>query len=152
VPDARDTVKAGDLLLSRANTRELVGAVVLVAKDHPHLMLSDKSLRLCYLPEIVPTFLLYALRTKPVRAVFEDDSTGNSLSMLNITQQQILSVPIPLAPLAKQQQLAAILSSAWSTANQTLDAARALSDDLTTTEHALLTAAFRGELVPSAAP
>jgi type I restriction enzyme S subunit len=47
--DSALTVRAGDLLLSRANTVELVGAVVLVEKDHPNLMLSDKTLRLALL-------------------------------------------------------------------------------------------------------
>ena len=37
------------------------------------------------------------------------------------------SAPIPLAPLAEQQQLAALLASAWSTANHALDAACALA-------------------------
>ena len=40
------TPRKGDLLISRANTVELVGAVVLVKRDYPNLMLSDKTLRL----------------------------------------------------------------------------------------------------------
>lgn len=36
----------GDILISRANTRELVGAPVLVRGNHPQLLLSDKILKL----------------------------------------------------------------------------------------------------------
>ena len=44
-PLPHETVKAGDLLISRANTSELVGAPVLVEADFPNLMLPDKILR-----------------------------------------------------------------------------------------------------------
>ena len=46
IPEEHQRVQAGDLLISRANTRELVGAVVLVDKDYPLRLLSDKTLRL----------------------------------------------------------------------------------------------------------
>jgi len=40
------SVHTDDLLITRANTRELVGRVCIVPKEYPNLMLSDKSLRL----------------------------------------------------------------------------------------------------------
>src|SRR5262245_11827570 len=45
-PAESHRVKQRDLLISRANTRELVGAVVLVERDYPFRLLSDKTLRL----------------------------------------------------------------------------------------------------------
>jgi type I restriction enzyme, S subunit len=44
-PRPRELVRAGDVLISRANTTELVGAPVVVRGDHPRLMLPDKILR-----------------------------------------------------------------------------------------------------------
>lgn len=44
--DPTNEIKPDDLLLSRCNTTELVGATVLVGNCRPRLLLSDKSLRL----------------------------------------------------------------------------------------------------------
>lgn len=49
-PPEYTRIKAGDFLISRANTLELVGAVVVVDETPPNLFLSDKILRL-ELPE-----------------------------------------------------------------------------------------------------
>ena len=66
------SVKSGDLLISRANTVELVGAVVLVERDYPNLYLSDKSLRLVLTSDdIDKRYVLYSLRSQWVRNVFE---------------------------------------------------------------------------------
>ena len=89
-PGNTPKVCKGDLLISRANTVELVGAVVLVEEDYPSLFLSDKSLRLVPITEEVSKeFLLYALRTRQVRDVFEGEPTGVSESMRNISQDKI---------------------------------------------------------------
>jgi type I restriction enzyme S subunit len=45
-PPERTRVRVGDLLISRANTLELVGAIVLVKETPNNLYLSDKVLRL----------------------------------------------------------------------------------------------------------
>lgn len=46
----------GDLLFSRANTREYVGATVLIDQDYPELMLPDKLWKLIFKHEIMPMF------------------------------------------------------------------------------------------------
>ena len=45
-PDERNRIRTGDLLISRANTIELVGACVVVGQVQRRLYLSDKVLRL----------------------------------------------------------------------------------------------------------
>jgi type I restriction enzyme S subunit len=105
-PGSTPRVCKGDLLISRANTVELVGAVVLVEQDYPNLLLSDKSLRLVPLStEISKEFLLYALRTQSVRNVFEGEATGVTESMRNISQDKIRIAPIALPPLSEQAKI-----------------------------------------------
>ncbi|WGV60093.1 restriction endonuclease subunit S [Brevibacillus brevis] len=100
------TVQEGDLLISRANTVELVGAVVRVKESYPNLILSDKTLRLVpILNDINIDYLLYALRTRYVRRLFEE-ATGTSDSMRNLSQDKILKAPIALAPLIEQNIIA----------------------------------------------
>jgi type I restriction enzyme, S subunit len=112
VPDERHRVKANDLLISRANTRELVGAVVLVDRDFPNRLLSDKTLRLIVDAERVDkSYLLFALRSAGARAHIEHFATGTSDSMRNIAQGVISSIPIKLPALARQREIAARLKA-----------------------------------------
>ena len=140
-------VRRGDLLITRANTVELVGAVVLVEDDYPNLMLSDKTLRLVPVATIDRAFLLYALRTADVRRVFEDDATGTSDSMRNITQDKIRAAPIALAPVDEQREIARRLDESFAALDalrERVDHGALRASDL---ERAALAKAFRGELV-----
>jgi len=103
----------GDILISRANTRELVGAPVMVHGNFPNLLLSDKLLKL--IPDekhIDRRFLLRALRSDEATRHFFKRAGGSSGSMTNITQSDIRSAPIPLPPLPEQRRIAAILDKA----------------------------------------
>lgn len=103
----------GDLLISLANTRDLVGAPVLVEADHPNLLLSDKILRL--VPDdarVDRRYLARVLRSTASRKHFESCAGGTSGSMTNITQEDIRSAPLPLPPLTEQRRIADILDKA----------------------------------------
>lgn len=103
----------GDILISRANTRELVGAPVIVHGDHPNLLLSDKLLKLIPDREIVDhRYLVRALRAPAAAQHFFKCAGGSSGSMTNITQTDIRSAPIRLPGLAEQRRIAAILDQA----------------------------------------
>lgn len=105
--------RAGDLLISRANTRDLVAAPVLVENDHPNLLLSDKILRL--IPDerrVERRYLFRALRSAASRKHFESRAGGTSGSMTNITQDDICSAPLLLPPLTEQRRIADILDKA----------------------------------------
>jgi type I restriction enzyme, S subunit len=100
------------LLISRANTREFVGAVVLVDRDYPLRLLSDKTLRLVVdEARASREYLLFALRAPKARRHIEHYATGTSDSMRNIAQGVITSVPIDLPPLADQLRIAARLKA-----------------------------------------
>jgi len=141
------TVRAGDLLVSRANTVELVGAVVMAVNDHPNLMLSDKTLRLEVREDLVDRrFLLHALRTREVRTVFEEDATGTSDSMRNLSQEKIRSAPLLLPPIDVQRRIVAKLDALLAhsrAAREHLDAVPALVEQY---RQSVLAAAFRGDL------
>lgn len=103
----------GDILISRANTRELVGAPVMVEADHPNLLLSDKILRL--VPDcniVVPRYLVRALRSSIASSHFSQCAGGTSGSMTNITQGDIRATPLRLPSLPEQRRIAAILDKA----------------------------------------
>ncbi len=103
----------GDILISRANTRELVGAPVMVHGDHPRLLLSDKLLKLIPDESVIDSrYLVRALRSEGATLHFSQCAGGSSGSMTNITQGDIRSAPLPLPPLPEQRRIAAILDQA----------------------------------------
>ena len=111
-PAESHKVKQGDLLISRANTRELVGAVVLVERDYPMRLLSDKTLRLVVDEQRASkAYLMYALRSSQAREHIEHLATGTSDSMRNISQDVIKAIPIWLPTLDEQRRIAARLKA-----------------------------------------
>lgn len=89
-------IRKGDVLITRANTVELVGRTCLVEKDYPNLMLSDKTLKLKFNEELVEgRFLSEILRTNESRAQIESFATGTGGAMKNISQNEIESILIP---------------------------------------------------------
>jgi type I restriction enzyme S subunit len=106
-PRPHETIRKGDLLITRANTSDLVGAVVIVDRDYPHLMLPDKILRLRVKDGVERSFILHGLRLREVRDYFAHNATGTSDSMRNLSQPKIEAAPLRLAPLPEQRRLIA---------------------------------------------
>lgn len=89
--------RRGDLLFSRANTRELVAATCLVEKDHPKLFLSDKLWRItANASNANNVFLKFLLSNEFVRDTIRARASGSSGSMLNVSQQAVLGTAVPV--------------------------------------------------------
>ena len=141
----RNRIRPGDLLISRANTIELVGASVIVGPIERRLYLSDKVLRLV-VDEPAKRWINYALKTPQLRQAIQAASTGNQLSMRNIPQEKLRLLNIPLAPAIEQTRIADqldILLSRIQACNERLDAIPAL---LKRFREAVLSAATSGSL------
>jgi len=103
-PDAGLTVKQGDLLISRANSRELVGSAAVAVKDYPWLMLCDKLYRLRLSAErALPEFLAHYLGSSAPRGQIELAASGASDSMQNISQSVVMDMSLTLPPLSEQR-------------------------------------------------
>jgi len=81
--------KKGDLLFSRANTRELVAAICMVHQDYNNLFLPDKlwSIKLNH-DLLLPEFFLILIQNEKVRELLTKQATGTSGSMLNISKSK----------------------------------------------------------------
>lgn len=93
--DSRFEIKQGDLLVSRANTADYVGASVLVGEVRPRLLLSDKSLRVTPQAGVDSRWLWRALQAPSARAQITALATGTKDSMRNISQASLLKVRVP---------------------------------------------------------
>lgn len=144
--DPRFEIRPGDILVSRANTTEYVGAPVLVDDTRPRLLLSDKSLRLAPRPGIAPRWLATVLATRSVRRQISRLATGTKDSMRNISQESLLSVVVPTARPDQQARLIEARAEIEQVAAATAARLATVSLRGTALRRALLAAAFSGRL------
>ena len=85
----------GDILLSRANTTELVGASALVETSATNLFLPDKLWKLQLKDQVNAYFFWHLLQTKLVRSSISKASSGSGGSMKNISQKAFLAISVP---------------------------------------------------------
>lgn len=108
IPDLE--VKAGDILISRANTRELLGSTSIVRNIRPRLLLCDKLYRLKVDQGIlVPEFFVLIMGSSAIRYQIERDATGASSSMQNISQFTILNLILSVPPVSEQKTIVSYL-------------------------------------------
>ena len=145
IPNGKRVVipQLGDLLFSRANTRELVAATCIVTDAPENVFLPDKLWRLEPEPEVAEaTFLKFVLSHPEYREGLCARATGTSGSMLNISKAKLLSHPIPVPDIDVQRRFTKIWQSVQSS-SKTHRIALGRSEMLFAS---LSQRAFRGEL------
>ena len=125
--------KKGDLLFSRANTRELVGATAIIEQDYPDLLLPDKLWRVLFTNEINVYYVKYVLSTRSIRSQLSAQSTGTSGSMYNVSSDKFRNIAIPVPPKALQDSFEAFvhqIDKSKSAIQKSLDETQILFDSL----------------------
>ena len=100
------TPQKGDLIFSRANTREMVGATAIIYENYPTLILPDKLWRITFNEYVNVFYMKYILSSKSMRYKFSEASTGTSGSMYNISMEKFMAISIPIAPIELQNRFA----------------------------------------------
>lgn len=115
IPPQRLVVpRRGDLLFSRANTRELVAATCLVNQDVERLFLPDKLWRITPDPTMATAeYLRFLLADPGFRETLTRHATGTSGSMLNVSQEKVLRLQLPMPPVALQKMFGEIVWSVY---------------------------------------
>jgi type I restriction enzyme S subunit len=140
-------VMAGDLLVSRANTRELVGSAAIVPRDFSNLLLCDKLYRLRVDSNAcLPQYLGLYLGTSVVRGQVELAATGASSSMLNIGQSTIMELHVALPSVAEQAAIASYVDDECGRLDSLAEAAYAAVILLQERRSALISAAVTGQI------
>ncbi len=110
-PDPNLEILDGDILMSRANTRELLGLAALAEKPRPKLILCDKLFRFRPLPNCFNSrFLVYALRGQLSRAQIESSTNGASSSMQNIGQSVVKNLWVSMPPVEEQCRIVSAIA------------------------------------------
>lgn len=135
--------KKGDLLFSRANTLELVGATCIVDKDYEYLFLPDKIWKIETDENFIKkTYLHYVLQNKDVRKTFLSIATGSSGSMRNISMEKFKNIIIPYPPLELQNKFETLYLKYIKIQTELISSNQSLNNLL----NALSQLAFKGEL------
>lgn len=140
-------LKRNDLLISRANTRDLVGSAAVVPEDHANLLLCDKLYRLrTDTGTCSPWFLAAFLGTPLARAKIEVEATGASSSMLNIGQSTILELDVPIPPPEEQLLIMRFVAEELDQVDELATEAKKAIRLLTERRSALISAAVTGKI------
>lgn len=105
-PKLEYIINERDILISRANTIELVGSAACVKNLQHKLLLCDKLFRIKLLPDVLlEDFFIYNMQTTYSRWHIEINANGASSSMQNIGQETIKNILIILPPVAEQKEI-----------------------------------------------
>ena len=99
-------VNAKDVLISRMNTAELVGACAYVWEIDDNIYLPDRLWRAEIKDNSVPIYLWKAITSNKAKEQIRSYASGTSGSMKNISKPSLMKVLIPNAPLSLQQEFA----------------------------------------------
>lgn len=106
IPSQDHLLHDGDILISRMNTLEYVGACAYVWKAPSNTYLPDRLWRAKLKDNVNPIYLWFSLIQDSVKEQIRSLASGTSGSMKNISIPRFLSVKIKNVPLPLQQQFA----------------------------------------------
>ena len=145
-PDRRSEVREGDLLITRANTPQLVGSTAVVPQVRPKLLLSDKIFRVRLAGGMDPHYVSTVARGSRVRAACSAASNGASQSMANLRFEEIKDWPIPPVSPDEQAEFVNRVTHSWRQANALREKINHQLALLAERRHSLITAAVTGQL------
>lgn len=151
LPDDTDPIlqyelRDGDLLVSRANTPDLVGDVAVVKGAGRGLLLPDLVYRVMMGREIRTDFAAQVFLSTRVRGLIQATARGSSQSMVKLRGEDIRGWPVPQATGKQQEEfVSALRSQLESSANLRVVVDRQLTL-LAERRQALITAAVTGQI------
>lgn len=100
-------VRPGDVLMTRKNTRQLVGAVAVPKRVWPRLLLPDLNFRLDLdLARVDRDWFHAFMMSRPTRDAVRNLSSGSAASMPNLSKQRLRTLSIQLPGLNRQRDFA----------------------------------------------
>lgn len=127
-PRPQHEAQVGDILVTRAGPKNRVGVSCVVDRTEPRLMISDKLIRFRLANGLTPNFFALALNAGTTSAAIEEAKSGMAVMQMNISQDKLRAVPVPLPPLAEQARIVAKVDQLMALCDQ-LEASLTTSDD-----------------------
>ncbi len=103
------SIKVGDLLMTRSNTRELVGDVCLVDSDCPKTIFSDLIYRISLNDTLIPCYAIFLLQSAFIRQQIQESARGSSGTMPKISHKSIKNLNVYLPSIPEQREISGFL-------------------------------------------
>lgn len=146
-PDAHYWLKPDELLITRSNTRELVGHAAICDGTPPRCICPDLIMKMTVNPQMANVrFIHYWLQSTEVRSYVMSRARGTSGSMKKIAQRDVQAIPVPSICLRNQEQIVSRLDAFRAEISRLRSIQAEMGSQLSTFMPALLAKAFRGEL------
>lgn len=139
----RSRVEAGDILVSVVGT---IGRVAVVPHRAAEANIARALARIRLLPGLPPHWLAGFLQSPMMQHWLSQGAREVARKTLNLGT--LAEAMVPMAPLAEMKQIVYRLSSWFASTDELDQRAQACNASCTTLHQALLSKAFRGELVP----
>mgnify|MGYP005957251835 CR=1 FL=1 len=110
IPQEEHRVKTGDVIISRMNTAELVGAAAYVWKAPDHTYLPDRLWKAEVRNTACPIFVWQLLIQKDTKESIRRIASGTSGSMKNISKPGVLGIRVIKVEIAAQNRFAAFVA------------------------------------------
>lgn len=133
-----------DILMSSANSRELVGKVSYVEKIGREMTFGGFVLTI-RAKKIVSRFLFYYLRLEFLSGKFRGESTQTT-NIANINTKTLGNYLFPVPPLAEQNRIVNVIESLFAKLDRAKELVQASLDSFVERKAAILHQAFSGEL------
>ena len=143
-PRPQYQAEIGDILVTRAGPKNRVGVSCVVDVPCPKLMISDKLIRFHAIGELSARYIALTLNAGYTFDQIEAAKSGMAVMQMNISQNKLRAIPIPLPPLAEQRRIVAKVDELMALCDR-LEAAITNADD---TRQRLLEALLHEALVP----
>lgn len=139
------SINAGEVFVSRSNTRELVGLASVALENGPaSLIYPDLLIKLVPDPSrIRGKYLAFALRIPSSRDQLKGAAQGSSQTMVKISGAALRQIRIPVPPLVDQDRIIAKMEAAYALST-------ALRSELRSINTAALSNAVIRKLIPGA--
>lgn len=139
-------IKKHDFLITRANTKELVGSCSIVEKINKKIMLSDKIWRVTFdNTRVLDRFVLLLLQSTLGREQIENFASGSQESMKNITQSDLRSIIFKIPSIAEQEEIIKQSNLLVSIADNLLEKYKNSLDTFSKLEQSILQQLFKEE-------
>lgn len=105
-PRPQYQIEVGDILITRAGPRNRVGICCVADKAPARLMISDKLIRFHIVDDLInPRFVAVCLSAGESGRTLERLKSGMAESQMNISQDKLRSITIPLPPIEEQRRI-----------------------------------------------
>ncbi len=141
-------LQPNDILIQRANTLEYVGVSAIYEGLPKQYIYPDLMMKCRANDRVLTKFLYYLLSSDHVRSYFRKYATGTSGNMPKINQKTVMSAPVSLPSLDEQQEIVDRLDRLFVYADRVEVRYQNACKQVEQITSALLSKAFRGELVP----